>query len=113
MAYVDLLNAKSDCGAEIHFAPQSLLHLSLIHILNGSEVESQLRKIVSSGARMDGLLNISFDEYSTVTVLLPDIKEQEHIADFFRNLDHLITLHQRELEKLQNIKKSMLEKMFV
>ena len=81
--------------------------------LNGSEIESQLRKIVSSGARMDGLLNISFDEYSTVTVLLPDIKEQEHIADFFRNLDHLITLHQRELEKLQNIKKSMLEKMFV
>ena len=81
--------------------------------LNGSEVESQLRKIVSSGARMDGLLNISFDEYSTVTVLLPDIKEQEHITDFFRNLDHLITLHQRELEKLQNIKKSMLEKMFV
>ena len=81
--------------------------------LNGSEVESQLRKIVSSGARMDGLLNISFDEYATVTVLLPDIKEQEHIADFFRNLDHLITLHQRELEKLQNIKKSMLEKMFV
>ena len=81
--------------------------------LNGSEVESQLRKIVSSGARMDGLLNISFDEYSTVTVLLPDIKEQEHIVDFFRNLDHLITLHQRELEKLQNIKKSMLEKMFV
>ena len=64
--------------------------------LNGSEVESQLRKIVSSGARMDGLLNISFDEYSTVTVLLPDIKEQEHIADFFRNLDHLITLHQRQ-----------------
>ena len=45
---------------------------------------------------MDGLLNISFDEYSTVTVLLPDIKEQEHIADFFRNLDHLITLHQRK-----------------
>ena len=64
--------------------------------LNGSEVESQLRKIVSSGARMDGLLNISFDEYSTVTVLLPDIKEQEHIADFCRNLDHLITLHQRK-----------------
>ena len=64
--------------------------------LNGSEVESQLRKIVSSGARMDGLLNISFDKYSTVTVLLPDIKEQEHIADLFRNLDHLITLHQRK-----------------
>ena len=80
--------------------------------LNGSEVESQLRKIVSSGARMDGLLNISFDEYSTVTVLLPDIKEQEHIADFFRNLDNLITLHQRKYDKLQVLKKAMLEKMF-
>ena len=80
--------------------------------LNGSEVESQLRKIVSSGARMDGLLNISFDEYSTVTVLLPDIKEQEHITDFFRNFDHLITLHQRKYDKLQVLKKAMLEKMF-
>jgi len=41
------------------------------------------------------------------------IDEQKKIAEFFANLDHLITLHQRELEKLQNIKKSMLEKMFV
>ena len=81
--------------------------------LNGAEIENQLRKIVSSGARMDGLLNISFDEYTSVSVLLPGIEEQDCIADFFRQLDNLITLHQRELEKLQNIKKSMLEKMFV
>ncbi len=39
--------------------------------------------------------------------------EQERIGQFFLNLDNLITLHQRKLEKLQNIKKSMLEKMFV
>ena len=39
--------------------------------------------------------------------------EKEQIGQFFSQLDHLITLHQRELEKLQNIKKSMLEKMFV
>ena len=81
--------------------------------LNGDEMEGQLRRIVSSGARMDGLLNISFDEYTSVSVLLPKKEEQDHIADFFRQLDHLITLHQRKLEKLQNIKKSMLEKMFV
>ena len=43
----------------------------------------------------------------------PQISEQKQIAEFFANLDNLITLHQRELEKLQNIKKSMLEKMFV
>ena len=80
--------------------------------LNGDEIENQLRKIVSSGARMDGLLNISFDEYTSVSVLLPGIEEQDCIADFFRQLDHLITLHQRKYDKLLNIKKSMLEKMF-
>lgn len=36
--------------------------------LNGENVEKQLRRIVSSGARMDGLLNISFTEYSTITL---------------------------------------------
>ena len=80
--------------------------------LNGAEIENQLRKIVSSGARMDGLLNISFDEYTSVSVLLPNTEEQDRIADFFRQLDHLITLHQRKFEKLTNVKKSMLEKMF-
>ena len=64
--------------------------------LNGAEIENQLRKIVSSGARMDGLLNISFDEYTSVSVLLPGTEEQDCIADFFRQLDNLITLHQRE-----------------
>lgn len=81
--------------------------------LNGAEIESQLRRIVSSGARMDGLLNISFDEYTSVSVLLPSAEEQDRIADFFHHLDNLITLHQRKVEKLQIMKKSMLEKMFV
>lgn len=81
--------------------------------LNGAEIENQLRKIVSSGARMDGLLNISFDEYTSVSVLLPGTEEQDCIADFFRQLDNLIALHQRELEKLKNLKKACLEKMFV
>ena len=38
--------------------------------LNGANVENQLRKIVSSGARMDGLLNIAYSEYTEVTVQL-------------------------------------------
>ena len=46
-------------------------------------------------------------------VILPQRSEQILIGAFFQELDNLITLHQRELEKLQNIKKSMLEKMFV
>ena len=46
-------------------------------------------------------------------VVLPHKAEQEKIGEYFLAIDRLITLHQRELEKLQNIKKSMLEKMFV
>lgn len=62
--------------------------------LNGADIKNQLRRIVSSGARMDGLLNISFEEYISVSVLLPIIDEQNRINDYFRHLDCLITLHQ-------------------
>ena len=40
------------------------------------------------------------------------VEEQGKIGDYFRSLDRLITLYQRELEKLKNIKKTLLEKMF-
>lgn len=81
--------------------------------LNGADVESQLRKIVSSGARMDGLLNISFEEYTSVSILLPKEEEQNKIADFFRAIEELVSLYGTELEKLKNIKSALLEKMFV
>ena len=81
--------------------------------LNGSHVENQLRRIVSSGARMDGLLNISYEEYASVEFMMPSIPEQHTLADYFRQLDILITLHQSKLEKLLKIKKSLLERMFV
>ena len=57
--------------------------------------------------------NLSGTIVKELLVDFPSLKEQRAIGDFFSQLDHLITLHQRELEKLQNIKKSMLEKMFV
>ena len=50
---------------------------------------------------------------SGIEIAIPSMDEQGTIADFFRSLDDLITLHQRELEKLRNIKQSCLEKMFV
>jgi type I restriction enzyme, S subunit len=53
------------------------------------------------------------EDWKKRTIILPSLPEQERITLFFQRLDHLITLHQRELEKLKNIKKSILEKMFV
>ena len=57
--------------------------------------------------------NISKNKVMEIAVSLPSLDEQKLIGQYFSQLDNLITLHQRELEKLQNIKKSMLEKMFV
>lgn len=82
-------------------------------VLNNKETEKQLRKLVTSGARMDGLLNISYEEYTTVSIQLPERDEQDRIADYFRNLETLIVLCQQELDKLQSLKKALLEKMFV
>lgn len=57
--------------------------------------------------------SINSDVISNAEIAVPqDVDEQEKLGTYFRNLDNLITLHQRKLEKLQNIKKSMLEKMF-
>jgi len=80
--------------------------------LNGSNVSNQLRKIVSSGARMDGLLNISYEDYSTMILKCPNIREQEQIANSLKTLDNLISLQQTKVERLIILKKSMLEKMF-
>lgn len=66
---------------------------------------------LSSGGTAKG---VSQKSLSSVEIRLPkDLKEQEIIADTFSNLDHLITLHQRKLESLKKIKKSLLEKMFI
>lgn len=80
--------------------------------LNGKSVEWQLRRIVSSGARMDGLLNISFEEYTSIPVVLPSVAEQNQIATYFRHLDRLITLHQHKCDETKELKRYMLQKMF-
>ncbi len=57
--------------------------------------------------------NISKNGVMNIEVPLPELSEQQVLGRYFNYLDRLITLHQRKLEKLKNIKKSMLEKMFV
>ena len=57
--------------------------------------------------------NISKNKVMDVEIPVPILAEQSKVGQYFRNLDHLITLHQRELEKLKILKKAYLEKMFV
>ena len=65
---------------------------------------------LSSGSTFE---SINSDTLKTVEFFIPKEKEQTTIGEFLSKLDNLITLHQRMLEKLKNIKKSLLEKMFV
>ena len=80
-----------------YYLNSSAYHNHLIPLMQGIKVTS-----ISKSAMQD-----------TDIVYPKSVEEQGKIGDYFQSLDHLITLHQRELEKLQNIKKSMLEKMFV
>ena len=67
-------------------------------------------KTYSCGSTFESL---NSDNVKKAEISVPKSEEQHAIGSFFSQLDHLITLHQRKLEKLQNIKKAMLEKMFV
>ena len=58
------------------------------------------------------MTNLVASDFLQEEILVPHVKEQKKIGVFFKRLDALITLHQRKCEKLKNIKKSMLEKMF-
>ena len=75
--------------------------------------DRELGKLISSGARMDGLLNIGYNEFMGIQMLFPSVEEQKQISNYFRNLDTLITLHQRKCDELKKMKKYMLQNMFI
>lgn len=80
-------------------------------IFSRTEELKRYGELVGAGSTF---VEVSGKQMAVMELMMPPtMREQQTIGGFFQQLDHLITLHQRELEKLQNIKKSMLEKMFV
>ena len=80
-------------------------------VFSRTEELKRYGELVGAGSTF---VEVSGKQMAAMELMMPStMREQQTIGSFFRHLDHLITLHQRELEKLQNIKKSMLEKMFV
>lgn len=81
----------------------------LYHFITSGKVQQQIKLEINTGSQA----NIGIDSMKNhIVVSMPPLEEQTKIADALSNLDHLITLHQRKYEKLVNIKKSMLDKMF-
>ena len=87
----------------------------------GSFIEPQLRmprlmekyKNASTQGASVVRRNLELDSFYQITIRVPKSDEQRKIGDFFRQLDDLITLHQRELDSLKNMKKSLLQQMFI
>ena len=81
----------------------------LWHWFKSSDFQKLIMQLQEGGVR----LYFYYDKLCMGEVSLPSLDEQRKIGKLFDTLDNLITLHQRELEKLKNIKKSCLENMFV
>ena len=79
-----------------------------ISISNGSSQRELAKK-----AQGKSVVHIHNEEIRNLVVPFPTKAEQNKIVDYFANLDSLITLHQRKLEKMKSFKKSLLEKLFV
>ena len=76
-------------------------------LLNNPIIDRQLKRLVSSSVRMDGLLNISFDEYMSVILQIPSIKEQTHIVNFFNLLNERIKKQQQLIDSLKLYKRGV------
>jgi len=81
--------------------------------LNNAKMDKQLKRLVSSSVRMDGLLNISFEDYMSVTLHLPSSTEQKHIADLFAALNERIAKQRDLVESLKKYKRGLLRAYFV
>ena len=81
----------------------------LAYMLRSSSIRSDLTLLAQGISRF----NISKNKVMELSVPVPSAAEQKQIGQYFARLDSLITLHQRKLELLRNIKKSLLDRMFV
>ena len=77
--------------------------------LNNAKMDKQLKRLVSSSVRMDGLLNISFEDYMSVTLHLPSSTEQKHIADFLKKIDERIAAQEKLLASLKKYKRGVVK----
>ena len=115
-----LISASGSIGRTVEFAgnneyfqDSNIVWLSHDERLSNSFLKCFYSVVKWAGIEGSTIKRLYNDNILNTVICMPSVPEQEHIGLFFENLDNLITLHQRELEKLQNIKKSMLEKMFV
>jgi type I restriction enzyme S subunit len=78
-----------------------------------SFIANNIQKFIRDVAGIGTVGTYTIDSGKKTPIYLPSMDEQKKVAQFFDAISDLLTLHQRELIKLQNMKKALLEKMFV
>ncbi|CAI2614511.1 hypothetical protein AKUG0406_09290 [Apilactobacillus kunkeei] len=81
-------------------------------LFESKKTDRQLRKMITSGARMDGLLNINKQSFGSILINFPTLIEQQKIGDFFAKQDKLIELQTQKVDQLKKLKRGYLQKMF-
>ena len=81
----------------------------IYHLLNAPEMRNKIIKQSQGNTQ----IFVNWNSIKNTEYLVPNLNEQNQLEKIFDSIDNLITLHQRKLEKLKEVKKSMLEKMFV
>ena len=90
-------------------------NLSLYFLLPQLKTKRMLEKYKQVSVQGASVVrrNLDFTEFMNISLVIPTNKEQEQIGEFFKQLDSLIALHQRKLEKLKQLKKFLLQNMFI
>ena len=108
-AFVDNFDIGTVASSLVDIRPRRIVGKYLFQVLN-SDIEYCQRTLNDEGAAQP---NLSAKNLSLFDIPMPTEAEQIQIAEYFDTIDRLITLHQRKLEKLQNLKQACLEKLFV
>ena len=82
-----------------------------VYFEQDARMNSYMHPLVNKGAKND--MKVSAENALKGEVIFPKLDEQRQISDYFRRLDTIITLHQRKCNELKEIKKYMLQNMFV
>ena len=113
-----LISASGSIGRTVEFTGENeyFQDSNIVWLKHGKDIDNSFLKILYNvvewsceGSTIKRLYN---DNFLKTEFMLPNIDEQKKIGEYFCSLDNLITLHQRKYNKLLNVKKSMLEKMF-
>ena len=115
-----LISASGSIGRTVEFTGKNeyFQDSNIVWLSHDGRIDNTFLKYFYNVVKWSGLEGSTIqrlynDNILKTEISIPSIDEQVAIGKYFTQFDHLITLHQREVEKLQNIKKSCLEKMFV